>query len=193
MADDELDLEEAWQDVRPTHLIQVVKKDPLDLKTALDVAAEKALFKLKPEFDKHSGENFTSELMSQLITKGVRTFLDCWFDELKSYDLAGLVEIILEGQNMTTDELQDFVRAIPQSLLERICASSIGATATGVHALMGVENARRTGRLGPDDYTLKRDLDGVLKVSFLDREGQRIEVRLDEHFDVSSEWPYDHG
>jgi hypothetical protein len=186
MADDnDTDLEDVWEDVRPPQLVQIVRNRPLDMQAALEVASEKAIFQLRPKLKKYDGEILDSELLGVMVTEGVKTFLDCWYGELKSYDLAGLVEIVLDSQNLTVDELTAFIKALPTSLLERICASSVGAQATGVHALMGVESARRTGHLS--DYKVKRDIDGVLAVSFKDPNGKTVEVRLDEHFNVSEE------
>jgi len=180
MATDE-ELEDVWNEVRPSKAIKVVRNHPLNIHEALKVASAKTTFKMQPRIQELDGKHTTIEILAELIVATVKTFLECWLEELKGHDLAGLLSIILEGQDMTPDELKEFVEAIPISLLERICASSVGAYATGVHALMGIEVVRRLGRLR--EYKLKKDIDGVLIVSFQD-DDRMVEVRLDEHFKV---------
>jgi len=176
------ELEDCWDLVRVKFPIRRVSDKASDIDGQLELACEKAIFDLKRDFEKHSGQVLTHELFGQMITQGVRLFMKHWLEGLQSKNVAGLIEIVLEGQkDMTPAEMQAFVRALPETLLQKVCKSGLG-TANGIHALIGVEHARRRGEVR--EYTLGRD--GFrLWVKFENVTGDEVHFFLDEPFDMS--------
>lgn len=177
------DLEEYWDLVRVKSPIRRIDDKGSDIDGQLELACEKAIFDLKQKFDSIKGQPLTVELFSEVISQGVRFFMQHWLEGLKSKNVAGLIEIVLEGQkDMSPAEMQAFVRALPQTLLEKVCKSGLG-TANGIHALIGVESARRTGEVR--EYTIGRDGPRVW-VKFENVAGEEIHFFLDEPFDMSA-------
>jgi hypothetical protein len=182
---EELDLESYWDDIRVRSPIRLVSTQASNIKDSLTLAGEKTIFDLQKEFKKHIGQPSTIELMAEMMTLAVRTFMKHWYEDLRHQDLAGLVEIVLEGQNLTPVEMQKFVRALPQSLVERIAKSAMG-TANGIHGLIGIEHAYRTGNL--QDYKIIRDINDRVYVEFTDPKRKRqVQFFLDEKFDLPSD------
>lgn len=175
------ELEDYWDLVRVKSPIRRVSDKASDIEGQLELACEKAIFDLKQKFDKHRDEKLTQELLGEMIAQGVRLFMKHWLEGLRSKNVAGLIEIVLEGQkDLTPAEMQAFVRALPQSLLQKVCESGLG-TANGVHALIGVEHARRRGEVR--EYTLGRD--GFrLWVKFENAAGNEVHFFLDEPFEM---------
>lgn len=175
------ELEDYWDLVRVKSPIRRVSDKASDIEGQLELACEKAIFDLKQKFDKHRGAKLTQELLGEMIAQGVRLFMKHWLEGLRSKNVAGLIEIVLEGQkDLSPAEMQAFVRALPQSLLQKVCESGLG-TANGVHALIGVEHARRRGEVR--EYTLGRD--GFrLWVKFENTAGNEVHFFLDEPFEM---------
>jgi len=188
-------LESFWQDLRPVNLaprqpeeglIKVHSGRVTDLDASLEMACAKATQELGTLFARHRGVSMTHELLAEVVATGVKVFMEKWREGLKGADLAGLVEIVLEGQNLPLEELRGFVRALPTPLLERVAKSALG-TASGTHGLMAIEHARRNGSLR--DYTLGQD-SGKLYAEFTHprepggQEGETIRFYLDDEFHV---------
>ncbi len=90
----------------------------------------------------HQGQDLTADLLSKLMAKAVSIFMEKWYEGLRGQNLSGLIELVLQGQQLPPDELKGFVQALPSSLLKRIVESAIGATGVygnGLHALMAIE------------------------------------------------------
>jgi len=195
MSDDD-SLESFWKDLVPIRsepppapaegLIKVVGGKATDLDASLELACAKATHELAQRFEVHRGQPMTTELLAQIISVGVKTFMEKWREGLKGQDLAGLIEIVLEGQSLPLEELRGFVRALPTALLERVARSALGA-ASGTHGLMAIEHARRAGSLR--DYTLGQD-SGRLYAEFTHshtqegEEGNTVRFYLDDEFQI---------
>lgn len=183
-----IDFEEDWGDVSSS-----AKRPPLrltkrgDVLAALEDACEKAGKDLRADFSEFTGQQLTPEMLSAMVSKTVTLFMTHWVKSLQDYNLAGLIEIILDGQGLDPAEMKAFIRAMPRSLIGKICDSEIG-TWTGVHALMGVEFAYRSGRL-VEDYQMGRDPGSADRVFFEFRprtapnpedNGKSVRLYLDE-------------
>lgn len=141
------DLEAYWADVRPQKLVEVVRTRGSDLDGMMQLAAEQTIFDLTHDIrKKHDQKPITAEILADIVATGVRTFMVKWREALTNQNLTGLIEIVLEGQQLTAEEMQGFVRALPKSILERIASSAVGS-ATGTHALMSLEFIRRESGL----------------------------------------------
>jgi len=185
---DPFDFEAFWEDLRSPakepdapDAIQVVGGKSPDLTGLLEKTCEKTAQDLAQRFQSHHGETMTVKLLADIVTTGVRTFMENWHDGLRRQNLAGLIEFVLEGQSLTPEEMTGFVRALPLSLLQRISESAIGS-ATGIHGLMAVEYARRRGEV--TSYILQSDKDRVV-VEFTNRLDQRASFYLDEEFEMT--------
>jgi hypothetical protein len=175
------DLQDCWKELRPPSLITVVSNRASDLLSQLNIVAAKVTHELSHYTNsKYANRPMTGDLLADVMSKGIEIFMQRWYEHLKSQDLAGLIEVVLEGQQLSPAEMKGFLNAMPQSLLERISEASIG-TVTGVHALIAFEYHRRKRSI--IDYTLSKE--GVrTKVSFVDpSRGLPIEFYLDEAFE----------
>lgn len=175
----EENFEEFWDAVRPTNAIVVVNDKATDLKGQLLLASEKTRYELAQRFQKFDGEALTTEVLSKIISDGVKTFMEKWFEGLRNQDTSGLIEIVLEGQRLPPAEIQGFVQALPRSLLDRILKSAI-ASGTGIHALVALEKYRREGR---QDYTIET-INGQVQVRFTPPGRGEITFGLYEQFDL---------
>jgi len=189
--DEDESLESFWKDLRPVGprpvvegLIVVNSGKVTDLDASLELACEKTTHELTQQFQHYSGAMLTTEMLVELVTTGVKVFMNSWREGLKSHDLAGLIELVLVGQNLPLDDLRGFVRALPSSLLERVARSAVGG-ASGLHGLMGIEHARRAGHL--QEYTLGQDA-GRLFAEF-GHQGQEVRFFLDDEFELPEDEP----
>lgn len=185
MPDEALDLEADWGSVRAPPPTVVANGRKGDIKSSLAVAAAKAQAQLAAQFGELSGQPLTSDDLARMTAEGTRLFIQHWHEAMRQTDMAGLVEVILDGQSLTVDELKGFVRALPMSLVQRIVESGM-SLATGVHALMAVEFQFRRGHM-PRDYALSRDLAQNLVIAFTDKEsGREVKFKLTEKFEVGT-------
>lgn len=177
----EEELEDFWKEIRPQATL--VSNRPSDLKSQLALASEKTGADLTLQYKKYSGRPVNPDLLAELVAEGVQTFLKHWFDFLHDQDLAGLIELILEGSKarMSPEEMTAFVRALPNSLLQRICASAISSS-TGIHALMALEQARRSSN---QNYTLSVTPSGI-RVDFTTSGGIPVSFSLYEEFQMET-------
>lgn len=177
------DFDDDWQDIRPKPLVRIISDQPSRLKDAMVLASETAAFDLAQKSKSYVGKPVTSEILRSIAAQAVRLFMERWYDGLRGQNLAGLIEIVIEGQDLDPSEMSSFIRALPTRLVEKIADSAV-ESGTGVHGLMGIEYARRTGRLG--DYSIGRDPGSDNRVYVRFRKGDKdIEFFLDEHFELS--------
>jgi hypothetical protein len=175
MADDQ-DLETFWQRVRPrTKRVEVVE---WTLPKAIEGAVRKTQAKLAERVQHIEVDPL---VRSRIAACAIDLFVNEWIEEVRRGDLSSLIGMVIEAKDLPIDELKAFVRSLPTTLLTR-AVTAIGEKATGVEALLAIEETRRTGALG--DYKLTRDSDGTLRVSFADprSNGTPVEFRLDENF-----------
>ena len=119
-------------------------------------------------------------IVSRVATRTLQCVLEAWYEELHAGDTVALIGVVLDGSDLTTDELRGFVQALPASLLQRIVDFPT-PEASGLQALLAIEHQRR--KKEAPDYTLSRDVaDGKLIVSFRQL-GETIEFKLDETFE----------
>jgi hypothetical protein len=165
--------------------VEVVTNRPSDIKSQLLIASEKTGFDLAQKFAQYNGQILTAEILAKIVAEGVGTFMEKWFEGLRSQDLSGLIEIVLEGQNhkMTPAEMLGFVHALPISVIEKIVATAIGS-GTGIHALMALEKHRRTG--GGPTYVIET-ISGQVMVRF-DHPGRgEVQFSLYDTFNLLSQ------
>lgn len=152
IADREDDLAAVWDEIRPPSPITVVSARGSDFQSLATVASEQTIFDLAQVIKKkYDQKAVTSEMLADVVTTGVRMFLERWRTLLTDQNLTGLIEIVLEGQHLTASEMQGFVQALPLTLLTKIANSAVG-TVSGTHALLSMEIHRRAGS-GPE-YTM---------------------------------------
>jgi len=129
-----------WDAVRKKSAIRITSTRSSDLESMLDLACEKTIFDLKQVFRKHA---LPPEAIQEIVTEMVRRFTGHWKEALEGQNLAGLIEIVLEGQNLSPKDLKEFLATLPNIFIERICDSAIGGHASGIHAVIAIEKARR--------------------------------------------------
>lgn len=174
------DLQDYWKEIRPKSTIILVSGRASDMRSHLEMAAAKASAKLaKYTNDKHSHQMITGEVLADVAVQGVALFMEEWNNSLKSQNLAGLIELVLEAQDLSPSEMRGFLQALPLSLIDRMLDSSIG-TVPGVHALVALEKHMRTKSIR--DYTLSKE--GLrIRVDFIDPVRQiPLSFYLDEAF-----------
>lgn len=178
---DEADLESFWQAVRAPRAIKLIDPGDWNVLKGIEIAAGKTNLELARIFADLRTEGVEPALISKIATRAIGVFLDHWYEELRHADLSTLVAVVLEGARLPVEELKGFVRSMPPALVDRI-VSSIGPTASGLQALMTVEQEWRKVR--GRDYELSRDLDGRLLVTayFPRLGGEPLTFRLDERY-----------
>lgn len=182
MAPEDVDLESCWQDIRrPFPSFIKGSKADSKLKESLEAAYKRSNERLSEKLQKHGGKTLTPELLAEIVSTGIALFMEEWHDGLRRQNLSGLVGIILEGQDLTASEMGDFVRAIPYSLLERICKSAV-SSATGIHGLMAIEFARRNRSIR--HYNIVQNGDRAY-VEFTDLSDRTVSFYLDEDFELN--------
>lgn len=176
---EELDLEACWQDVRPLPFEGAANSSKFQ--DSLKRAYERSSNRISEYINKeHHHAQLTGEVFAAIIGQAITIFMEEWHNGLREENLAGLVELILEGQELTASEMGEFVRALPYSLLERICKSAV-KSATGIHGLMAIEYARRNRSIASYDVVQ----DGTRAyVEFTEATGRRIKFYLDEKFEL---------
>jgi hypothetical protein len=177
------DLEDYWEEIRVRSPIRVITTKGSDLDSQLMIACEKALFDIKAKFQERAGEKITHELLSEMVTEGIRALMTNWREGLRGQNLAGLIEIVLEGQDLPPAEMLAFVQALPGTLLQRICESAVG-TATGIHGLIAVEWHRRQGLVSHMNVEPEGSR---VKVAFTDPAGRISHFFLDDPFDLEAQ------
>jgi hypothetical protein len=179
---EELDLESCWQDIRHNPFDKV--PDPTKFQDSLKKAYERSSERIAEYINKnHHHAQLTGEVFATIIGQAISIFMEEWHNGLREENLAGLVELILEGQELTASEMNDFVRALPYSLLERICKSAV-KSATGIHGLMAIEYARRNRTI--PHYGIIQDGSRAY-VEFTEANGRQVKFYLDEKFEVPNE------
>lgn len=181
---DDLDLESYWASLRARREVTPLDQ-PSPVRRSLD-RAQAITQKVLSEKFKTLGAG-TSDTLAEIVSTGAQVFLDNWYENLRQEGPSALIELILDGKDLSVVELKGFVRALPVQLLERIIKDrGLESKGGGIHVLLAVEYLHRTRRLN-QDYELRRDLDGKLLLvtypSGLD--GQELTVRLDEIFEVT--------
>lgn len=180
-----VDFETFWQKLRPS---RTQEPDPAQSPKGWDVlrAIERAARKTNKELPELLGDlDIDPVLAGRLVTRAIQCFLEHWYEELRHGDAVHLIGVVLEGQNLNPTELKLFVRALPESLLERIC-SEPGPTASGMQAFLAIELAYRRKQVL--EYRLTRDpTDDKLVVTFFATMGNRLDepeisFKLDECF-----------
>jgi len=189
--DDEpdLDLESSWADLgigSPILLSAGIRAS--NIKGSMTLASEKAIFKLREIIgEKYSEQTLTADTLAEIVGVGVRTFVEHWYDELRSQNLAGLVEVVLEGQKLSPTQIKGFVHALPNDLVEKIARSEVHS-ANGYHGLMALEHHRRIKTI--ENYEVGLDGNRVW-VEFVhsSKDGSEpalVRFYLDEKFDLDA-------
>lgn len=185
--DDDNDYEDAWKAIERHPPKSFIREEWLrDQFASISGETSKELVAFIRDFStkttgKPDGLPLTSEALSKIVATCVAMFMGKLYQRLKGEELAGLIEIVLEGQNLPPDELKGFVRALPESLLKKIVESVVG-TANGVHALMAIELTHRNGNLS-EDYTMHQRSDGRIYISVPQKNNEIVNIYLDDKFE----------
>jgi hypothetical protein len=145
-----------------------------------------ALDHLSP--DLHSRGSFVYYL-TMILTEFSRELLRTLMVEQRKKDASVLIQLFLEVPSMPALEVKEFLRALPRTIIDRILARLIdsnGSRGTGLQALLTLEALYRDSNLD-HDYTLERDAEGKLIISFqLDkhRDDGPVSFRLRELFSL---------
>lgn len=145
------DLEDCWADLRrgrrkEAPAIEVVQTQGLEAATQL--ARELTIHDVTQFVEKtYADKPLTPNTVREIVSKGINLFVSRWRDIVRRQNLAALMEIVLEKQGLTPDEMREFVTALPLSILTKV-AQSTNEGATGIHALLALEFVRRNH--GPD-------------------------------------------
>jgi len=166
-----------WAAIRKQSPIRIVSSRGTDLDSQFDIACEKTIFDLIQKTDAHA--QVTRELLATLVAEGVKSFMTHWRDTLRQQDLSGLIEVVLETQNLSPIELRSFMSALPDSLLTRVASSAIGS-AKGVHSLVAVEAAFRAKKIS--GYTIGNE-NGRIFAEFPEGDSV-VKFFLDESIDL---------
>jgi hypothetical protein len=172
-----MDFESFWKRLRGAKP-EAERPKGWDFLAALRRAGDKANADLAGLFKEED-----PKLVSKVATAAVQCFLEHWYEELRGGDTVSLIGVVLEGRDLTDAELKEFVRALPASLIQRICDFPT-PQASGLQALLAIEHERRKGNA--PDYLLSRDpLDGKLVVTFYAPAalGRPVIFKLDETFE----------
>lgn len=175
------ELQESWAELRPPSKIIAVTGRASDMKSHLELACAKTLPVLeKYTNDKYNAKPVTSAMLADIMAQGISIFMEKWHDELRSQNIAGLIEIILEAQDLSPTDMKGFIQALPLNLLDRILDSAIGLV-PGVHGLIAIERALRARNIR--DYTLGKE-GARTYVSFFEPNRQvPVKFYLDEWFE----------
>lgn len=175
------DLEDDWALLRRTSPIRLITGRGGDTAGQIEFVATTTMADLTKEVNlKYHNHPVTGELLSDVALMAVSRFLKNWHAHLKGLNLPGLIEIVLEGQDLSPEEMKGFMKAIPTSLLRRIAESAVGS-ASGTHGLVAVEFAQRQGRIA--SYTIDKRQDRVC-VEF-QKGADTVLFFLDEPFDLA--------
>ncbi len=181
MSSEEFDLEGYWKDIRSFPQGEC-NNSPSKIQQSLTRAFEKSFKRLS---DKYTGVKLDPQKgLVTVVHHGIELFMEEWKQDLRNQNLAGLIGIVLEGQDLTPDEMKKFVQALPYTLLKRICQSAFGS-ATGVHGLMAIELASRNRSIR--EYHILQD--GIsLYVRLITLDGRHVKFYLNEEFNLSTDW-----
>lgn len=191
------DLEAYWADIRPnTPTNHQVRVDEVvgafgGREKMLREAFARTVRRLTAEIDDRYTQSrapLTGALLADVVVSGISMFMQEWRAVLSDTNLAGLLGVVLSTDGLTADELTGFIRALPQSVLERIAASAVNP-ATGTHALVSLEVLRRSHDLAYTISVVTAFADGP-RVQVRTIQGARtIEFFLDEEFTLPTERP----
>jgi hypothetical protein len=172
--DDKFDLEPDWQTLRPE--FEAETRETF-LERILNEANEVAVEKLRGEFTDRA---LTVEALVDSIGRSVQVFIDEWFKALRAQDRAGLIEVIIDEQNLSPSEMRGFVRSLPLSFLNN-AAKSAFTGASGIHALLSVEYSRRAGIA--KDFTIRR-VGSRVQVTVRTSDDKKLQFFLDDSFEI---------
>lgn len=177
----DLDLDADWADLR-TQAPEPIQLARNDLPGLMEMALAKTQHDLRKHIEKLDQKTITSEGLGAIVALGVKFFWEHLTAGTKGVDTVGLIEIILSTQGLPANELKQFVRGLPRTLLDRIIQSKLGAQAGGIHALLALEVLVRDGR--ENDYNLVTLPSGGIEVTVNARahDNKSLSFRLDETF-----------
>lgn len=159
------DLESYWKDLRPNRIDVSVAE-----RTSVNAQLEELRAEMTAEITKFIDTAYppnttvSSAMLANIMVTTITQFMMRWYEHMKHFDLAYLVEVILDAQkDLPLTEVKGFIRALPMTILSRLLNESRGQM-TGLHALVACEVRRRDGEL--QDYDIRKDAFGKLIVSF---------------------------
>jgi hypothetical protein len=166
------DMNEIWGDLAPAPEKDPASRTLEDHVKAASRAAAEALGGVAPSafYEAH----FVSSLL--------RT--------LRGTPLIGLLKFVLEAPGLRSEDITGFVKALPAVMLRDMVTTAVGKTGSGVHLILALELKRRQeGEI----YEIAKMPSGTLRVSLFPKRlgGQRMEVDLNETFDILPDPPAD--
>lgn len=186
MAHHDDSLEDFWSDLKLKTCTPLVASLNNSVEGTLDLACAKTLHDIKQKYEPVMDPKTWNGLLEAVrdIIQRLKAHI---YEDFRKRGPASLIEMVLVDTSLNPVELKGFVRALPESLVKRICEEgAAGSSAKGVHALLSFEWLYRThpGRF-TGDYTLNRRGDGVLEISIQPAGSGVIVFRLDDTFDMS--------
>jgi len=175
------DFEQDWEALKGSQETNLLRGslDPHNYTKNIEEARLKTIFDIQGWARK---QDLPEETRASLVTafeRSLSNFAMYWQETYETRrDVAGIVEFLLARLHLEPSELHAFLRAIPTTLIRRVCQNIQGS---GVHALFVLEAYFREGDL-KTDYEVYRDEAGQLTVSFLTPNQQRCTFELHEKF-----------
>lgn len=158
------ELESCWDEIVAGPRIVTASSKACDTEGLLRLtAAETSEAFVRQYQEQHPGvDAIPLGSVAELLHEGLQQFTSRFYEHLRSQDMAGLLEFMLDGQvGLTPEEITGFLQALPMSLLVRIAETPVGV-ANGTHALVSFEVHRRSNLV---QYQLVKDLDGRVQVT----------------------------
>ena len=177
------DLESYWNKLRhkETPIVKLDGRSKLD--AIFETTTEKVQFDLNNWMTAtmHEADVTQSVTWARVISKGIELYFRKWYETCKEQTLATTFELILT--RMTPQEMTEFLHNIPYRTLHRMTEEGSDISyATGVHALMALEDSRR--RTESPHYTIDTYGDRI-RVTFLVRQSdEEVQFFLDEQFKI---------
>lgn len=169
------DLRACWRDLGiGDNLVE-----PHDMEGSLDEAARKAAADLSHELAQKPPEALSHNYLTDLVLRGAKLFVKHWLDTLQQENLGGLIAFMIDGPKLKHDELASFMRALPDSVLDKFVRSRVGS-AKGTQALLALEWHRRHDE-PPTTYDVI-EIDGRPMIRVMTERGE-VTFGLDEEFE----------
>lgn len=146
------DLDVFWDDLK-SKAVRTPQEAPKSDLELLDIASEQVRVTLT-EFvrKKYDRQSVTAEMLADIVTKGMESFISRWRTVVTNQSLGGLIQATLASSDLSHGEIQEFIRALPLKILERLVV--VEGPPTGVNYLLSLEYLRREGSVA---YVLGRE------------------------------------
>lgn len=176
------DIERFWDAVR-VHRIEVAPeaKGP---ESVIDLALER----LKSELPRILEESSTKDLntpqdFTNAFVEASRILLNTLFEEQQKQDISLMIQLFLEVPSKNPEEIKEFLRALPQTLINKILLRMERSKhQCGLQMMLSLEALYRDGILH-QDYEVTKETDNRIQIIFYPKERTGpLRFRLREMF-----------